>query len=46
MSFKTLRAATRFLRGFCVPRVVVKVRGHYRIVSPVTASRMGYLIVA
>lgn len=41
LDFRTLRSARSFLRGFCVPRVIVSYRGTFYIVAPSTAKRHG-----
>lgn len=41
ITFPSLRSAISFVRGYCVPRVVVFRRGLYEIVSPRTARRHG-----
>lgn len=45
LEFRTKRAAREFLRGYCVPRVVVQARGVFGIVSPATAKRRKYRVV-
>lgn len=45
--FTNLHAARRMLRGFCVPRVIVRVaRGRWIIVHPTTARRHGWSVVS
>jgi len=46
--FTSLGAARNFLRGYCVPRVVVKRRRPFcfQIVHPATAKRNGWKVVA
>ena len=44
--FESIGAARRFLRGFCVPRVIVRVSGGFGIVHPARAKRVGLEVVS
>lgn len=44
-TFTTLRAARRFIAGYCVPRVVIRVGREFRIVSPACARRRGAKVI-
>jgi hypothetical protein len=45
--FPTMRAARAFAVGYCVPRVIVRLRrGRFAIVSPATAGRRGLRVLA
>lgn len=41
LTFNSLRSARSFIRGYCVPRVIVRYRGKFAICSPSTARRRG-----
>lgn len=44
--FSSLRSARSFVRGYCVPRVVVQRRRKlFQIVHPNTAARRGWKVV-
>jgi hypothetical protein len=45
LEFPSLRAARSFLRGYCVPRLIVTRGGVFGIVSPATARRRKYRFV-
>ena len=45
ITFPTRRKAQNFVRGYCVPRVVVKQGRSFRICSPATATRLGLKVL-
>lgn len=44
--FESIGAARRFLRGYCVPRVIVRVSRGFGIVHPARAKRFGMAVVS
>lgn len=44
--FESIGAARRFLRGYCVPRVIVRVSRWFGIVHPARAKRVGLEVVS
>lgn len=44
-SFKTIRSARTFKRGYAVPRVIVRVNGGFELVHPSTAARKNLRVV-